>query len=89
MSLDKKTIDRIKKEGLRYSTHIMTGWAQGSFEQKGQMKTYIAGATAEAERASREIERLKKIIHQTWNELYPHPEAVQDLWEEFKTKNNL
>jgi len=36
-----------------------------------------------------EIERLKKIIHELWNEQYPNPHLVQDKYEQFKTENNL
>lgn len=36
-----------------------------------------------------EIKRVKELLHEVWNKQYPHPEAVQDLWEKFKRVNNL
>jgi hypothetical protein len=36
-----------------------------------------------------EIERLKVVVKKQWEDKYPHPEAVQDLWEQFKNVNNL
>jgi len=38
---------------------------------------------------NKEIERLKKIIHELWNEQYPNPHLVQYKYEQFKTENNL
>ena len=36
-----------------------------------------------------EVERLTGLLHETWNKQYPHPQYVQDLWQQFKTENNI
>ena len=46
-------------------------------------------SAAEIDRLRGEVERLKGLLHETWNKQYPHPQYVQDLWQQFKTENNI
>ena len=45
--------------------------------------------SAEIDRLRGEVERLTGLLHETWNKQYPHPQYVQDLWQQFKTENNI
>jgi len=46
-------------------------------------------SAAEIDRLRGEVERLTGLLHETWNKQYPHPQYVQDLWQQFKTENNI
>ena len=46
-------------------------------------------SAAEIDRLRGEVERLKGLLHETWYKQYPHPQYVQDLWQQFKTENNI
>lgn len=46
-------------------------------------------AQSQLTEAKQENERLRGLVHKVWNLQYPHPESVQDKWQQFKTENNL
>lgn len=53
------------------------------------LKRIVSEKDSEIASLQKEAERLKEIIHITWNLQYPNPEYVQDLYEQFKQNNKL
>ena len=69
------------RKGIIYST-IIDSYREAHIAARQQ-------SAAEIDRLRGEVERLKGLLHETWNKQYPHPQYVQDLWQQFKTENNI
>ena len=74
---------------------ILDYWNNGegcTFSRMVEMFNEVAArqqSAAEIDRLRGEVERLTGLLHETWNKQYPHPQYVQDLWQQFKTENNI
>ena len=69
------------RKGIIYST-IIDSYREAHIAARQQ-------SAAEIDRLRGEVERLTGLLHETWNKQYPHPQYVQDLWQQFKTENNI
>ena len=69
------------RKGIIYST-LIDSYREAHIAARQQ-------SAAEIDRLRGEVERLKGLLHETWNKQYPHPQYVQDLWQQFKTENNI
>ena len=69
------------RKGIIYNT-IIDSYREAHIAARQQ-------SAAEIDRLRGEVERLKGLLHETWNKQYPHPQYVQDLWQQFKTENNI
>jgi len=58
-------------------------------EELVEVKRALLAQLKSSVEKDKEIERLKGLCHKLWDEQYPHPEYVQDEWQQFKTENQL
>ena len=82
-------IDRLRGEVERLTMDNMTHEFNQAEAEKFAPEYERQIREDEANKWRGEVERLKGLLHETWNKQYPHPQYVQDLWQQFKTENNI